>query len=81
MWRLKLVRWLLSKLLGGFYICILLYWIFPILKLDWKTMAFWEFYSWITTTLLLAGITAHILVTPPKIPKIKNKTRNLNEQS
>ena len=66
------MRWLFSKFLGGFLICVLLYWIFPLLGLDWRSMSFWEFYSWITSTLFLAGIISYLLVTPPNFPSIKN---------
>lgn len=73
MFRLRLVRWILSKLLGGFFVCSLLYWVFPAVGLDWRAMSFWELYSWITSTLLLAGLTSYLLVTPPKLSDLKKR--------
>ena len=54
----------MSKLLGSFFIYFLFFWLFPMLQIDWASMNFFEFYGWITGTLLLTGVISYILVTP-----------------
>lgn len=62
--RKTIARWLVQKLLGGLFIYILFFWIFPILKINWKTLNFYEFYTWITTTLFVTSAISYLLLPP-----------------
>ena len=66
-----IARWLMSKLLGAFFVSVLIFWIFPKLQIDWTNMSFYEFYGWVVGVLSLAGFISYLLITPPKIFKRK----------
>ncbi len=71
--RKTIARWLIQKLLGGLSIYVLIFWAFPILKIEWKALHFYEFYAWITTALIIASAISYILL-PPEL-KIKDKLK------
>jgi mannose/fructose/N-acetylgalactosamine-specific phosphotransferase system component IIC len=67
--RIKIARWLLSKLLGSLFVYAIIFWIFPILGKDPMKVAFLEFYAWMTGALSIASLIAHLLVAAPKEPE------------
>jgi len=71
--RKAIARWLLQKLLGGLSIYILIFWVFPALKISWNTLNFYEFYAWITITLIIASAISYVLL-PPEL-KIKESLK------
>ena len=71
--RKTIARWLIQKLLGGLSIYLLIFWIFPMLKISWNTLNFYEFYAWITATLIVTSAISYVLL-PPEIG-IKEKLK------
>ncbi len=69
--RESIARWLMSKLLGAFFIYVLMFWLFPMLQMDWMKMSFFEFYGWLVGSLSVASLISYLLITPPKIFKRK----------
>jgi len=61
----------MSKLLGAFFIYVLMFWLFPMLQMDWAKMSFFEFYGWLVGSLSVASLISYLLITPPKIFKRK----------
>jgi len=73
--RRTIARWLIQKLLGGLSIYLLIFWIFPMLKISWNTLNFYEFYAWITATLIITSAISYLLLPPELGIKEKLKFR------
>lgn len=69
--RISIARWVLSKLLGAYLICILLFWLFPRFQIDWTKMIFYEIYGWLVGIISLASLISYALLPPPKVPEEK----------
>jgi len=74
-------RWLLQKLLSGLAIYMLIFWIFPILRINWNTLNFYEFYAWITATIIVASAIPYVLLPPELRIKDRLKFWRRNRQS
>lgn len=74
-------RWLLQKLLSGLAIYMLIFWIFPILRINWNTLNFYEFYAWITATIIVTSAIPYVLLPPELRIKDRLKFWRRNRQS
>ena len=69
--RIEIARWLLSKLLGAYFVYLTMFWLFPTLEIDWLNMKFYEMYGWLVGIISLASLISYALLPLPK--KIEEK--------